>query len=175
MRHCSRTVSTLLTSGLAAFLVLPSGLSAQAQRDTTRLEDLVVVVGSRAEIEDPATLSVPVDVYGAEELGRLGEIDLGEALARLAPSFNSTRYAVGDGGALHAATLRGMNADQVLVLVNGKRRHGVAFAKVLAGHGMGTTGTDLRAIPIKAIERIEVLREGAASQYGSDAARLSQT
>ena len=62
-----------------------------------------------------------------------------------------------------------MNPDQVLVLVNGKRRHGIAFAKVLSMLGMGTTGTDLRAIPIHAIERIEVLREGAASQYGSDA------
>jgi len=62
-----------------------------------------------------------------------------------------------------------MSPDQVLVLVNGKRRHGVAFAKLLAVSGQGTTGTDLRAIPVHAIERIEVLREGAASQYGSDA------
>ena len=62
-----------------------------------------------------------------------------------------------------------MNGDQVLVLVNGKRRHGIAFAKVLAASGQGTTGTDLRAIPVDAIKRIEVLREGAASQYGSDA------
>ena len=62
-----------------------------------------------------------------------------------------------------------MNGDQVLVLVNGKRRHGVAFAKFLAAVGQGTTGTDLRSIPIHAIKRIEVLREGAAAQYGSDA------
>ena len=164
-----------LRLALAAFVIAhlaqPGRSEAQEPPDTGtyELDEILVVVGSRAEIEDPASLSVPVDIYGAEELARLGEIDLGRALGRIAPSFNSTRYAVGDGGALHVATLRGMNADQVLVLVNGKRRHGVAFAKILAGLGMGNTGTDLRAIPIGAIKRIEVLREGAASQYGSDA------
>ena len=151
-------------------LAAPGGALAQEPPDTVlAVEELIVVVGSRAGTTDPASLAVPVDVYGEEELARLGDVDLGEALGRIAPSFNSTRFAVGDGGSLHAATLRGMNPDQVLVLVNGKRRHGVAFAKVLAGLGYGTTGTDLRAIPMYAIKRIEVLREGAASQYGSDA------
>ena len=91
-----------------------------------------MVVGSRARIQDPVLLPVPVDIYGSEELSRLGDIDLGEALGRMAPSFNSTRLTVGDGAAFHVATLRGMNPDQVLVLVNGKRRHGIAFAKVLS-------------------------------------------
>ena len=142
----------------------------QEPPDTVLAADsLLVVVGSRAQIRDPVLLPVPVDIYGSEELSRLGDIDLGEALGRIAPSFNSTRFTVGDGAAFHVATLRGMNPDQVLVLINGKRRHGIAFAKVLTMLGMGTTGTDLRAIPIHAIERIEVLREGAASQYGSDA------
>ncbi len=143
---------------------------AQPPPDTVyELEELDVVVGSRAGITDPLTLPVPVDIYGAEEIGRLGELDLAEVLGRIAPSFNSARLSAGDGGALHVATLRGMNGDQVLVLVNGKRRHPVAFAKLLAAVGQGTTGTDLRAIPVHAIKRIEVLREGAASQYGSDA------
>jgi len=143
---------------------------AQEPPDTVfEVEALEVVVGSRAGVADPATLPVPVDIYGAEEIARLGEVDLAEVLGRIAPSFNSTRLSAGDGAALHVATLRGMNGDQVLVLVNGKRRHGVAFAKVLAVSGQGTTGTDLRAIPVHAIKRIEVLREGAASQYGSDA------
>ena len=97
-----------------------------------------MVVGSRAGIVDPASLPVPVDVYGAEEIARLGEVDLGEVLGRIAPSFNSTRRAAGDGAALHVATLRGMNGDQVLVLVNGKRRHSVAFTKLLAAAGQGT-------------------------------------
>ncbi len=172
MRH--RRISLVflgtLWSAASILALTPEPSEAQERADTvTVLEDLLVVVGSRAGVVDPSTIAVPVDIYGEEELARLGEVDLGTALARIAPSFNSGRYAVGDGGALHVATLRGMNPDQVLVLVNGKRRHGVAYAKVLAGLGLGTTGTDLRAIPINAIKRIEVLREGAASQYGSDA------
>ncbi len=150
------------------FVVTPG--SAQIPPDTVvGVEGIVVVVGSRAGIADPTSLPVPVDVYGAEEIARLGEVDLGEVLGRIAPSFNSARLSAGDGAALHVATLRGMSGDQVLVLVNGKRRHSVAFTKVLAAVGQGTTGTDLRAIPVHAIKRIEVLREGAASQYGSDA------
>ena len=163
---------TILALVLAVPGSLIPGAAASAQEpDTlfTVLEGIEVVVGSRAGVADPATLVVPVDIYGAEEIARLGEVDLAEVLGRIAPSFNSTRFSAGDGAALHAATLRGMNPDQVLVLVNGKRRHGVAFAKLLAVSGYGTTGTDLRAIPVHAIKRIEVLREGAASQYGSDA------
>lgn len=162
--------TSFLASAALAVLASTGPASAQEPPDTVVVvQELEVVVGSRAGVADPATLPVPVDIYGAEEIARLGEIDLAEVLGRIAPSFNSTRLSAGDGAALHVATLRGMNGDQVLVLVNGKRRHGVAFAKVLAVSGQGTTGTDLRAIPVHAIERIEVLREGAASQYGSDA------
>ena len=144
--------------------------SAQEEADTAATPaERVVVVGSRAPTANPAELSVPVDVYGAEELARLGETDLAEVLGSIVPSFNSTRLSVGDGAALHVAALRGMNPDQVLVLVNGKRRHSAAFPKVIATLGLGTTGTDLRAIPLHAIKRIEVLREGAAAQYGSNA------
>ena len=152
---------------LLAALTVPA--SAQDPPDTVDLGTVEVVVGSRAGITDPLTLPVPVDIYGAEEIARLGEVDLAEVLGRIAPSFNSARLSAGDGAALHVATLRGMNGDQVLVLINGKRRHPIAFAKLLAAVGQGTTGTDLRAIPVHAIKRIEVLREGAASQYGSDA------
>ncbi len=155
---------------IIAFPLTSATGSAQEPPDTVLdVEEIEVVVGSRAGVADPATLPVPVDIYGSEEIARLGEVDLAEVLGAIAPSFNSTRLSAGDGAALHVATLRGMNGDQVLVLVNGKRRHGVAFAKVLAVSGQGTTGTDLRAIPVHAIKRIEVLREGAASQYGSDA------
>ena len=151
-------------------LAVPAPASAQIPPDTVmNVEGIAVVVGSRAGIADPASLPVPVDIYGSEEIARLGEVDLGEILGRIAPSFNSARLSAGDGAALHVATLRGMNGDQMLVLVNGKRRHPAAFTKVLAAVGQGTTGTDLRAIPLHAIKRIEVLREGAASQYGSDA------
>ncbi|MYA32717.1 MAG: TonB-dependent receptor plug domain-containing protein [Gemmatimonadales bacterium] len=165
-----KTQTSFLAAAVFAVLASTGPASAQEPPDTVVVvQELEVVVGSRAGVADPATLPVPVDIYGAEEIARMGEIDLAEVLGRIAPSFNSTRLSAGDGAALHVATLRGMNGDQVLVLVNGKRRHGVAFAKLLAAAGQGTTGTDLRAIPVHAIERIEVLREGAASQYGSDA------
>lgn len=165
-----RSILSTAAGALAWTASVPASAAAQ-QPDTAAvaLEGVVVVVGSRAGVEDPAELSVPVDVYGSEEIARLGEVDLAEVLGSIAPSFNSTRLNAGDGAALHVATLRGMNPDQVLVLVNGKRRHAAAFPKVIAALGFGTTGTDLRAIPIQAIKRIEVLREGAASQYGSDA------
>ena len=105
---------------LLGIMAMPA--SAQEVPDTViELEEVEVVVGSRAGVADPATLPVPVDIYGAEEIARLGEVDLGEVLGRIAPSFNSTRFSAGDGAALHVATLRGMNPDQVLVLVNGKR------------------------------------------------------
>ena len=159
--------SALLVPVILAWPTVPA--LAQDPPDTVDLGGIEVVVGSRAGITDPLTLPVPVDIYGAEEIARLGEVDLAEVLGRIAPSFNSARLSAGDGAAFHVATLRGMNGDQVLVLVNGKRRHPVAFAKLLAAVGQGTTGTDLRAIPVHAIKRIEVLREGAASQYGSDA------
>ena len=162
--------SAFFAAVVLATLASTGSTAAQEPPDTVVVvQELEVVVGSRAGVEDPATLSVPVDIYSAEEIARLGEVDLAEVLGSIAPSFNSTRFSAGDGAALHVATLRGMNGDQVLVLVNGKRRHGVAFAKLLAAAGQGTTGTDLRAIPVHAIKRIEVLREGAASQYGSDA------
>ncbi|WP_419163040.1 TonB-dependent receptor plug domain-containing protein [Candidatus Palauibacter sp.] len=162
--------SSFLAPAVLATLASTGSTSAQERPDTVFVvEELDVVVGSRAGVADPATLPVPVDIYSAEEIARLGKVDLAEVLGSIAPSFNSTRLSAGDGAALHVATLRGMNGDQVLVLVNGKRRHGVAFAKLLAAAGQGTTGTDLRAIPVHAIKRIEVLREGAASQYGSDA------
>ena len=165
-----RATTALLAATFSNASVASATASAQEQPETIYdLEGIEVVVGSRAGVADPATLPVPVDIYGSEEIARLGEVDLAEVLGQVAPSFNSTRFSAGDGAALHAATLRGMNPDQVLVLVNGKRRHGVAFAKLLAVSGYGTAGTDLRAIPVHAIKRIEVLREGAASQYGSDA------
>lgn len=175
MLDCSvrraRPLIALLVLALAPAAFAPAPVAAQAPPPDSAfaLEELEVVVGSRAQIRNPAELAVPVDIYGAEELERLGEVDLAEVLGSIAPSFNSTRLNVGDGAALHVATLRGMNPDQVLVLVNGKRRHGVAFPKVIASLGLGTTGTDLRAIPVSAVKRIEVLREGAASMYGSDA------
>jgi len=131
----------------------------------------IVVIGSRARVETLANeLPVGVDVFQGADVERAGEADLGAALTKLAPSFNYSRQSVGDGALLRAATLRGLSPDQTLVLVNGKRRHNMAWLRVLDGViGYGTGGTDLGAIPSTALSRVEVLRDGAAAQYGSDA------
>ena len=131
----------------------------------------IVVLGSRARVETLANeLPVGVDAFQGVDIERAGESDLGAALTKLAPSFNYSRQSVGDGALLRAATLRGLSPDQTLVLINGKRRHNMAWLRVLDGViGYGTGGTDLGAIPSTALSRVEVLRDGAAAQYGSDA------
>ena len=133
-----------------------------------QLENLVVI-GTRVRGVAPENLSVPVDVYDIQEIATTGTSDLAVAIQQVAPSFNSQRNAIGDGGLFHSALLRGMTPDHTLVLINGKRRHSISFPRPLDTALQGTTGVDLRAIPMAAIERIEVLRHGAVSQYGADA------
>ncbi|MBO0930637.1 TonB-dependent receptor [Fibrella aquatilis] len=131
----------------------------------------VVVIGSRAatarsNIQTP----VPVDVIGAKEMRSYAQTDVTQILNFIAPSFSSNRQAVSDGtDHIDPASLRGLGPDQVLVLVNGKRRHNTALVNINGTFGRGTVGTDMNAIPVAAIERVEVLRDGAAAQYGSDA------
>ena len=130
----------------------------------------VVVVGTRSEGREPLASPVPVELVIGERLRNSGHVETGRALQMLAPSFNFQSSAITDGtDSVRPATLRGLGPDQVLVLVNGKRRHNSALLHVLDSVGRGTAGTDMNAIPIGAIERIEVLRDGAAAQYGSDA------
>ena len=131
--------------------------------------DDIVVIGTRVRGVAPENLSVPVEFYEIEEMTTTGTSDLAVALQQVAPSFNSQRNAIGDGGLFHSALLRGMTPNHTLVLVNGKRRHSISFPRPLDTALQGTTGVDLRAIPIAAIERIEVLRHGAVPQYGADA------
>ena len=131
--------------------------------------DDIVVIGTRVRGVAPENLSVPVEFYDVEEMTTTGTSDLAVALQQVAPSFNSQRNALGDGGLFHSALLRGMTPNHTLVLVNGKRRHSISFPRPLETALQGTTGVDLRAIPIAAIERIEVLRHGAVPQYGADA------
>lgn len=156
---------------LVLFVEPVGGQDTETTQEAARSIEEVVVVGSRARLESAADeLPVPVDVQHGLELEHTGEIDLGAALTKLAPSFNYTRLSVGDGSLLNAATLRGLAPDQTLVLINGKRRHNMGWIRVLDGViGYGTGGTDLRAIPSAAVARVEVLRDGAAAQYGSDA------
>ena len=160
-----------LATGILTTVAVAEDRSTVDSPEFSGIEEIVVVVGSRARIESRADdLPVGVDVFQGMDLERAGEIDLGATLTKLAPSFNYSRLAVGDGAAHSAATLRGLAPDQTLVLVNGKRRHGIAWLRVLDGViGYGTGGTDLRSLPAAALARVEVLRDGAAAQYGSDA------
>ena len=132
--------------------------------------DAVVVVGTRSIGRSVLQAPVPIEVVNREQLSLTGQSETGRVLQMLVPSFNFSSSTISDGtDALRPATLRGLGPDQTLVLVNGKRRHKSALLHVNTSVGRGTAGTDFNAIPSAAIERIEVLRDGAAAQYGSDA------
>ena len=132
--------------------------------------DTVQVLGSRARGRTAAETAAPVDIITSEQLRQAGVQEVGQILQMLEPSFNFSRTFVSDGtDILRPATLRALGPDQVLVLVNGKRRHQQALVNVQQTIGRGSAGTDINAIPISAIDRVEVLRDGASAQYGSDA------
>jgi len=132
---------------------------------------MTIEVGSRSPERSRTDTPVPVDVVPIEEVAtETGQLDLGQLLQFTAPSFNSNRQSGSDGSDhIDAATLRGLGPDQVLVLINGKRRHTSSLVYIFGTRGRGNVGTDLNTIPVSAIERIEILRDGAAAQYGSDA------
>jgi iron complex outermembrane recepter protein len=138
--------------------------------EVTGLSD-VVVVGSRSLMpRSKLSTAVPVDVINAREIKQFAQTDVSQLLTYVAPSFQSARQTISDGtDHIDPAGLRGLGPDQTLVLVNGKRRHTTALVNINGTVGRGSVGTDLNTIPAAAIERIEVLRDGAAAQYGSDA------
>ncbi len=130
----------------------------------------VVVLGSRTQPRTSLESPAPVDVLSAAEIRSTGRTETAQIIQALAPSFNFPRPTVADGtDHVRPATLRGLGPDQVLVLVNGKRRHTSALVNVNGTIGRGSTGVDLNAIPAQMIDHIEILRDGAAAQYGSDA------
>jgi iron complex outermembrane receptor protein len=130
----------------------------------------VVAIGTRLPARSTTESPVPVDVIPEAVIQNVGLIETSQILQRLAPSVNFPRTAINDGtDHVRPVTLRGLAPDQLLVLVNGKRRHNTALVHVNGSVGRGSTSVDLNAIPSSAIERIEVLRDGAAAQYGSDA------
>ena len=133
--------------------------------------DEIVVIGSRNPNRTATETAVPVDVIDIKELITQGaQTNLNQILTYVAPSFTSNTQTISDGtDHIDPASLRGLGPDQVLVLINGKRRHTSSLVNVNGTFGRGSVGTDLNAIPTAAIERVEVLRDGAAAQYGSDA------
>src|SRR6476661_2536448 len=130
----------------------------------------LVLVGSRRAGRVKTETAVPVDVIPVGVPQPTSRTDITSLLNFTAPSFNYNKQSGSDGADhIDLATLRGLGPDQTLVLVNGKRRHQTAFVSVFGTRGRGASGTDLGAIPVSSIERVEILRDGASAQYGSDA------
>ncbi|MGL6159626.1 TonB-dependent receptor plug domain-containing protein [Microbulbifer sp.] len=164
-----------LSLAIAAALALPTIGSAQtAETQSNDTVEEVVVTGTRKEGVSPLETLSPIDVVGGENLSGQASFDLTESLAKVAPSFNTQRFPIADGTAfIRPVTLRNLSPDQTLVLVNGTRRHRSALVNLqlapLGTTNQGSQAVDFSAIPSAAIKRVEVLRDGASAQYGSDA------
>ncbi|MFW1972464.1 TonB-dependent receptor plug domain-containing protein [Acinetobacter bereziniae] len=173
MRKLSKQYSFSLTASLILALLYPQA-HAEEQLNTSpevKTLDTIVVTGTRSLKRSKTDSLQPIDVISAQELTeRTGSSELGTVLSKIIPSINFPRPTVVDGTELvRPVQLKGLSPDQVLVLVNGKRRHTGAFINLGGTIGRGSAPTDLNAIPVSAISRIEVLREGASARYGSDA------
>ena len=132
--------------------------------------DAVAIIGTRSGERTVIDAPVPIDVLSAVDIQQSGRTETAQMIQSVAPSFNFPRPSVNDGtDHIRPATLRGLAPDQVLVLVNGKRRHTSALVNVNGSIGRGAAAVDLNALPASMIDRIEILRDGAAAQYGSDA------
>jgi iron complex outermembrane recepter protein len=139
-------------------------------QEGSRLDD-IILVGSRNPNRSAVDSAVAIDIIDVAAISSSsGKVEVNDILQFAAPSFNATKQS-GSDGADHIvpASLRGLGPDQTLVLINGKRRHQSSLVNIFGTRGRGNSGTDLNAIPASAIKRIEVLRDGASAQYGSDA------
>ncbi len=157
---------------LAIACLSVSGFSTQAMAqqsddaDVTRLEE-IVVTGARGRPRTVSDSPVPIDVFTAADLRAVSYTDTNDILKTLVPSFNLGRQPISDGASfIRPATLRGLPTDKTLMLINSKRRHRAALVSI---GGSGTQGPDIATIPSIALKNIEVLRDGASAQYGSDA------
>ncbi|WP_371355979.1 TonB-dependent receptor plug domain-containing protein [Pseudomonas chlororaphis] len=172
--YTKHLLSTAIVSANVLGAVLWSGGAGAAQAtedsDTSARLDTVIVTGTRAQERTASASLSPIDVITGESLRSSGSSELATVLAKLIPSINFPRPSLVDGAELtRPAQLRGLSPDQVLVLVNGKRRHTSAFVNLGGAVGRGSAPADLNAIPLSAIDHIEVLRDGASARYGSDA------
>ena len=149
----------------------PTRLDLVLRAQPIGLAPVDVVVGSRARHTASEELAVPVDVFTSEQIQQQGTTETSQILQQLAPSVNFPHQSVTDAGDIgRPFTLRGLSPDQTLVLLNGWRRHQTALVNNFTyGMGAGSSGVDLNTIPQSAIDRMEVLRDGASAQYGSDA------
>ena len=169
MRIRAHQIALSAAAALALLPLAPAPALAQDGGGEAVIEE-IFVIGSRLPARSATDTAVPVDVINAEEIDDTGARETGRAIQAAAPSFNFSSSTISDGtDSLRPATLRGLGPDQTLVLVNGRRRHQGALIHVNRSVGRGTAGVDMNALPIGAIGRVEVLRDGASAQYGSDA------
>ncbi len=162
-----------LSVAIAALLAAGSAAHAQEEADERTdqgTDDRIVVTGTRVAGRTATDTAVPVDVINIGQLETSGTTEINEALAVAVPSFNFPRPGLADGtDTIRPATLRGLGPDQTLVLVNSKRRHTAALVNVNGTIGRGSAAVDLNTIPMGAVGSLEILRDGASAQYGSDA------
>lgn len=164
MAYCALTAAGLI-------LMAEPATARQADESAEAIDEIIVTVGTRTRGRILTDSPVPVDVVSGDDLESRANSDLSDAVSTLVPSFVVQRFPIADGSAfVRPATLRGLTPDQALVLVNGKRRHRAALVQFSGGTlSQGSQGPDLAMIPSIAVDSLEVLRDGAAAQYGSDA------
>ena len=151
-----------------SMLVAPAALAQDSEaEDDTAVQETIIVTGARGAPRSVTDSPVPIDVFGADDIEAVSFTDTNDVLRTLVPSYSLSRQPISDGASfIRPATLRGLPTDKTLVLVNSKRRHRAALVSI---GGSGTQGPDIATIPSTAIGSVEVLRDGAAAQYGSDA------
>src|SRR5687767_13191750 len=175
----NRFARSALLSSLSLIALAAAPAAAQETQDPPATEvdpadaapgESIVATATRRSDRTVADSPVPVDVIGADAIEKSGQTETNKILNDLVPSFNFPQPSIADGtDALRPATLRGLSPDQTLVLVNGRRRHVSSLLNINGTVGRGSAAVDMNLIPGLAISRIEVLRDGASSQYGSDA------
>ncbi|MBD8656305.1 TonB-dependent receptor [Oxalobacteraceae sp. CFBP 13730] len=166
----AKTEKTAVALAIAALCAGFAHAQEAPQAETTAASATVVVTGTRVANRTVLDTSAPVDVISAETLKNSGSTEMTQALSMALPSLNFPRPALTDGtDTIRPATLRGMSPDQTLVLVNSKRRHASSLVNVNGSIGRGSAAVDLNTIPTAIVKTVEVLRDGAAAQYGSDA------
>jgi iron complex outermembrane recepter protein len=162
----------ILPAAIALALLAPVAYTPMVfAQQADELVEEIITIGSRRPQRSASDSSVPVDVISGDEFNNMGFADLNEMLKTAVPSYNLSRNSISDAATLvRPATLRGLPPDNILVLVNGKRRHRSGVIAELGGSlSAGSQGADISAIPALAFKQTEILRDGAAAQYGSDA------
>lgn len=167
MKHYGPAAGIAIAAAIGQGVIVPAAAAQEAEVGT--IEE-VVVVGSRRPGRTVAESMTPVDVLNADSLRNQGATDMDDMLRNLIPSYNVDPFPISDAATLvRPATLRGLPPDNTLVLMNGKRFHRSAVIALLGDASAGSQGPDMAAIPSIALEQVEVLRDGASAQYGSDA------